>query len=106
MPQDNQTPAAFKGWDQLFVKQGEPTPPGWTNLVDKDPNAPTAKQEFQTMLDEAGNRVSIAADKVEHAIRAGLYKAVHMVTPDGEHGDVPEHRVDDALKAGFTHAKS
>src|SRR5260370_14984994 len=106
MPQnDQQVPAKFAGWDKLFVKQGEPIPPGWTNMVstgtDKPSTAPTpsvatgfggggggipADEPTQKMLSQDGQLFEVAKDKVEHAIKAGFFRAVHMISPDGRQG--------------------
>lgn len=109
-------PPAFSGWNKLFVNtgKGEPIPPGWKTFSDQA-DAPgkalpttdvsgSQPSGFQTMISEHGDTVRIAADKVKHAVNAGLYKAVHMVSPNGVHGWIPEHRVEDAKFAGFTHA--
>lgn len=80
MPNDqNQTPSAFRGWDKLFVKQGEPIPPGWTHMASQ--SSPTqADPEPEPMIHlvhiESGKHGSVPQSKAKAAVATGKFRHV------------------------------
>lgn len=53
------------------------------------------------MLAPDGTSGEIPQDKVQDAIKAGFKQAVEMTSPDGKKGYIPLDRQQDAMKAGF-----
>lgn len=53
------------------------------------------------MLAPNGQTGEIPQDKVQDALKAGFKQAVEMTSPDGKIGYIPVDRQQDALKAGF-----
>jgi len=86
----------FSGWDKLAVKQNEPTPPGWKNLVSPDGTL--------AMLTPNGSHSGeVPLHKVQAARDSGYHIATPMKAPDQQTGWVPWHRVGEALDSGFQH---
>lgn len=86
-------PADFSGWDKLYVKEGDPIPPGWTNMVSK----PSV-----TMLTPEGSQSGeVPLEHVAEAREAGHHVAVPMTSPSGENGWVPLKRAHEAFAAGY-----
>ncbi len=121
MPQNNsnQTPDAFKNWSDLFIHENQPIPEGWKNMVYADkaqapgkalPTVDTSGSEPKiephvVMLNDKADVEYHPLSKVQDAIKAGLHLAAHMISPDGQHGWIPQHRIEEAKAAGFKHAK-
>jgi len=67
---------------------------------------PTPEPKTQTMLTNDGKQSGeVPLHRVMDAIKAGFHLAVEMIAPDGTHGWVPYHRTAEAQEQGFKHAK-
>jgi hypothetical protein len=90
-------PSEFSGWNKIYVKEGEPIPPGWTNAV----SGPT-----HTMLTNSGDDTrEVPVAQMQTARGQGHHVAIPMQAPapDNRQGWVPLHNAMAALKAGFQH---
>ncbi len=98
-----ETPAAFQGWNKLFVKQGD-EPEGWKNAAATDEGKPVPVAQTVRMISKGGTEaIDAKYREIADYMKKGYEFAAHMIAPTGEHGDIPLSRIREAEMAGFKH---